>query len=85
VTQLNPGHIATEAYPKKRLMQSRFGRLLVGRPADVADAVVDVLIHRPRERTVPRWYRAVVVLRHVVPGLFWGSASRTRRARGIRD
>lgn len=84
VTQLNPGLIATEGFPQTQALRSSYARL-VGRPEDVADAVVDVVVRRPRERTVPRWYRGLVVLRHVVPGPFWAVAARTRRARGIRD
>jgi NAD(P)-dependent dehydrogenase (short-subunit alcohol dehydrogenase family) len=84
VTQLNPGYIATEGFPQQQVLRTRFGRV-VGKPQDVADAVVDVIVHKPRERTVPRWYRGVVVLRHVVPGLFWRLAALTPRARGTRD
>lgn len=84
VTQLNPGLIATEGFPQTQMLRTRYAGL-VGRPEDVADAVVDVLIRRPRERTVPRWYRGLVVLRHVVPGPFWAVAARVRRVRGIRD
>jgi NAD(P)-dependent dehydrogenase (short-subunit alcohol dehydrogenase family) len=84
VTQLNPGFIATEGFPQRRLVASRFARY-VGAPEDVADAVADVVASPVRERTVPRWYRPLVALRHVVPPLFWVLASRTSRARGTRD
>jgi NAD(P)-dependent dehydrogenase (short-subunit alcohol dehydrogenase family) len=84
VTQLNPGYILTEGFPQRALVRSRFARL-VGAPDDVADAVVDVLRTRARERTVPRWYRPVVALRHLAPWVFWALASRTARARGTRD
>lgn len=83
VTQLNPGFIATEGFPQTRLVRSPL-RFLVGRPELVADAVVDVLQRRPRERTVPRWYRPMVVLRHTLPWVFWRLASRMPRARGTR-
>jgi len=39
---------------------------------------------RPRERTVPRWYRPVVVLRHLLPALYWRGIARVPRARGTR-
>lgn len=84
VTQLNPGFIATEGFPQRQLVASRFGRL-VGAPEDVADAVADVVRSRARERTVPRWYRPLVALRHLAAPVFWAGASRTSRARGTRD
>lgn len=64
VSQLNPGFIATEGFPQTGLVSGRFGRF-VGRPEDVARAVHDVLVHGLSERTVPRWYRGLVVARHV--------------------
>ncbi|HSJ45008.1 MAG TPA: SDR family oxidoreductase [Euzebyales bacterium] len=84
VTQLNPGFIATEGFPQRRLVASRLRRF-VGAPEDVAAAVADVVASPVRERTVPRWYRSLVTLRHVAPPLFWAFASRTSRARGTRD
>lgn len=84
VTQLNPGFISTEGFPQRRLLRSPFARL-VGVPDDVADAVVDVIARPRRERTVPRWYRPLITLRHVAPGVFWRIAARTPRARGTRD
>jgi NAD(P)-dependent dehydrogenase (short-subunit alcohol dehydrogenase family) len=84
VTQLNPGFIATEGFSQKQVLRTRFARM-VGEPDDIADAVVDVIRRRPRERTAPRWYRTFVVVRHVVPGLFWRLIALTPRARGTRD
>ena len=77
VTQLNPGFIRTEGFPQDHLMRSPLRRL-VGRPDDVADAVVDVLRRGPRERSVPRWYRPIVALRHVAAPLFWTGARNLR-------
>jgi NAD(P)-dependent dehydrogenase (short-subunit alcohol dehydrogenase family) len=84
VTQLNPGFIKTEGFPQQQITRSGLGRLLRG-PEVVADAVVDVLRRRPIERTAPRWYRAFVVVRHVLPGVFWRLVARTPRGRGTRD
>lgn len=84
VTQLNPGFIRTEGFPQTQILRTPAGRA-VGRPEDVADAVVDVIVRRPVERTVPRWYHALVVARHLLPGLYWRLAARTPRARGTRD
>lgn len=84
VSHLNPGYIATEGFPQTRLLRSPFGRL-VGRPADVAAAVAGLVARPRRERTVPRWYRAVIALRHLAPPVFWAVAARTDRARGTRE
>jgi NAD(P)-dependent dehydrogenase (short-subunit alcohol dehydrogenase family) len=84
VTQLNPGYIATEGFPQQQVLRTRLARV-VGKPDDIADAVVDVIVRKPRERTAPRWYRGIVVARHVVPGLFWRLAALTPRAGGTRD
>jgi NAD(P)-dependent dehydrogenase (short-subunit alcohol dehydrogenase family) len=84
VTQLNPGFIVTEGFPQRRLVDSPVARF-IGAPDDVADAVADIVERRPRERTVPRWYRPVVTVRHALPPVFWRLASRTHRARGRRD
>ncbi len=75
VCQLNPGFIATEGFPQAELRRSPLGRL-VGRPEDVARAVHDVLLHGQPERTVPRWYRAVVVARHLAPPAFRAAIAR---------
>lgn len=65
VTQLNPGFIRTEGFPQDGLLRSPVTRWFVGEPELVADAVVDAIRRRSYERTVPRWYRALVVARHV--------------------
>ncbi|CAN5820656.1 N/A [soil metagenome] len=84
VTQLNPGFISTEGFPQQHLLRSPFARL-VGVPDDVAAAVADVIARPRRERTVPRWYRPLIALRHLAPPLFWRIAAGTARARGTRD
>jgi NAD(P)-dependent dehydrogenase (short-subunit alcohol dehydrogenase family) len=80
VTQLNPGLVVTEGFPQRDLLASPVRRLILG-PEPVAEAIVDALRRRSRERTVPRWYRPFVVIRHVVPGLFWPGARRVSRLR----
>lgn len=84
VCQLNPGYVRTEGFSQEQLLASPLGRL-VEDPPIVAEAVVDVLRSGVRERTVPRWYRALVVARHVVPPLVWRVAAQMPRARGHRD
>lgn len=84
VTQLNPGFIKTEGLPQQQIMRTPLARL-VGRPEQVADAIAAVLRSRARERTVPRWYRPIVVVRHVAAPLFWGLIRLLPRSRGPRD
>lgn len=74
--QLNPGFIRTEGFPQTALVRNGLTRRLVAGPEVVAEAIVDVARSGAAERTVPRWYRSFVVLRHVVPGLFWPLARR---------
>lgn len=73
VTQLNPGFVRTEGFPQDDLLRSPLGRL-VARPEQVAAAVVDVARSGAPERTVPRWYRAAVAVRHVIPPLYRAGA-----------
>ncbi|MBW3576702.1 MAG: SDR family oxidoreductase [Actinobacteria bacterium] len=83
VCQLNPGFIETEGFPQTGLRRRGLGPL-IGEPDDVAEAVFDALVRGKVERTVPRWYRGIVVVRHVAAPLYRAVASRLDRARGIR-
>lgn len=76
VSQVNPGFIRTEQFPQDDLVKSRFGRLLVSTPVVVAEAILDVARTGAPERTVPRWYRAAAVLRHLASPLYWAAARR---------
>jgi NAD(P)-dependent dehydrogenase (short-subunit alcohol dehydrogenase family) len=84
VCQLNPGFIATEGFPQTQIRRSPMGRL-VGSPEDVARAVHEVLRSGASERTVPRWYRGLVVTRHVAAPVYRAAAKRMDRAGGTRD
>jgi NAD(P)-dependent dehydrogenase (short-subunit alcohol dehydrogenase family) len=84
VCQLNPGFIHTEGFPKDRMQSSPMGRL-VGEPEDVARAVHEVLLSGATERTVPAFYRAFVVLRHVATPVYRAAAMRTKRSGGSRN
>lgn len=83
VCQLNPGFIATEGFPQTHLVSGPLARI-VGRPEDVAERIVEVLRTGTGERTVPSWYRPLVVLRHTAPPLYRALARRLDRARGDR-
>lgn len=84
VCQLNPGFITTEGFPQTRFQDSPAAALL-GEPTDVAEAILDAIVKGRTERTVPRWYRSLVALRHLAPPLFWAAAARTGRASGRRS
>lgn len=80
VTELNPGFIVTEGFPQEGLRHGPMRRLL-GEPEDVARAIHEVVLRATPERTVPRWYRAAVVLRHAATPLYRAGVRRTGRAR----
>ena len=84
VCQLNPGYIETEGFQQEQIKRTPMARLLK-EPEDVAEAVVDVLANGLTERTVPRFYRGAVVLRHLATPLYTAVASRMARAGGTRD
>lgn len=84
VCQLNPGFIETEGFPQTQVKRTPAGRV-VGRPDDVARAIHRSLLDGATERTVPAWYRAFVVLRHVATPLYRFGAARIDRASGSRD
>ena len=85
VTQLNPGFIETEGFAQRQIKRNPVGRRLVGQPEDVARAIHGVVVHGRAERTVPGWYRGIVVARHVAAPLFRSGVSRMARAQGSRD
>lgn len=76
VSQVNPGFIQTEQFPQDELRANPVTRRMVGTPEDVAEAIVEVARKGTRERTVPRWYRAGTVTRHIVPPAYWAAAKR---------
>jgi short-subunit dehydrogenase len=64
-----PGFIATEGFPQEKLLRSRRTRWIVGKPEQVADAIVDAGPGGKDERCVPRRYTVVPRLRYMAPGL----------------
>ena len=82
--QLNPGFIETEGFDQAQVKRTPMGSL-VGEPGDVAEAVLDALITGRTERTVPRFYRGFVVLRHVAAPVYRAVASRMARTGGTRE
>jgi NAD(P)-dependent dehydrogenase (short-subunit alcohol dehydrogenase family) len=84
VSQLNPGFIETEGFPQTQVKHTPAAGI-VGRPDDVARAIHRTLLDGKPERTVPPWYRAFVVTRHLATPLYRLVASRVDRAGGDRD
>lgn len=84
VCQLNPGFIETEGFPQEQVKRSPLAPLL-GEPDDVAEAIAGALRSGTTERTVPRAYRGVVALRHLVPPAWRAVARRLDRSSGTRD
>ena len=84
VCELNPGFIETEGFTQSQIKRTPLAGI-VGKPEDVARAVHDVIDSGAAERTVPRWYRAFVVTRHVATPLYRAVAGRMERATGSRD
>lgn len=84
VCQLNPGFIKTEGFTQEQVLRTPAARF-VGEPELVAGAAAEVIRSGATERTVPRFYRVMVVLRHVVAPVFWRVAARLPRARGHRE
>jgi NAD(P)-dependent dehydrogenase (short-subunit alcohol dehydrogenase family) len=84
VCQLNPGFVETEGFRQEQVKRSPLAPL-IAQPEVVAEAVVDVLASGRTERTVPRFYRAVVVLRHLAPPLYRRAITRVERSGGTRD
>lgn len=80
VSQINPGLVHTEGFPKDELLGTPLERVLA-EPDDVAAAVLEVLVSGAVERTVPRWYRPMVVSRHVAAPVYRGIAGRVARGR----
>ena len=70
VCQLNPGLVVTEGFPQRGVAGSPIGRRLLAEPSDVAAAVLSVARRGTAERTVPRWYRTLVVARHLAGPLY---------------
>jgi NAD(P)-dependent dehydrogenase (short-subunit alcohol dehydrogenase family) len=79
VSLVNPGFIRTEGFPQEDIMATPLWRHLVGSPEMVADAIVEVARGGVPERTVPRWYRPFIILRHVAPPLYRAAARQSPR------
>ena len=84
VCQLNPGYIETEGFPQEQVKRTPLKRVL-GKPEDVAEAILVAVQRGEVERTVPRFYGAVVSLRHLAPPVYRRLIARNPRSSGSRD
>jgi short-subunit dehydrogenase len=66
---VNPGFIATEGFPQRMLVDRRLTRWAVGKPATVANAIVDCGLRGKAERYTPRPYWMAGALRAATPRL----------------
>ena len=73
-----PGFIATEGFPQKGLRARAATRWAVSTPERVADAVLAVGPGGRAERTVPRYYGVVPLLRTLAPPAWRRIAARVR-------
>jgi short-subunit dehydrogenase len=61
-----PGFVSTEGFPQEGLTRNPLTRLIVGKPDDVAGAIVRAANGKP-EVIVPRYYAVVPKIRALVP------------------
>ena len=64
-----PGFVSTEGFPQESLKRNPATRLIVGKPEQVAGAIVDAGPGGRAERIVPRGYAVFPALRILTPGL----------------
>jgi short-subunit dehydrogenase len=64
-----PGFVATEGFPGAELLANPLTRWLVGKPATVADAILDAGAGGQAERYAPRPYRLAAAARTLMPAI----------------
>jgi len=70
VTLVQPGYVATEGFPQRKLLTRPWTRWMVSTDAKAAEAIVDAWRRRRPEAYVPRPYALVPVARALLPGLY---------------
>jgi NAD(P)-dependent dehydrogenase (short-subunit alcohol dehydrogenase family) len=81
VHAVNPGPVATEGFPQRRLLAVPLARLRVVRPERVGDAVVRAVARGIPEVTVVRPYRLASIAQALVPGTLARVTASRRKAR----
>jgi uncharacterized protein len=70
VSLVEPGLIPTEGFPQRELVGNPLLRLVLGTQEQVSGAILEAIVHRRIERTVPRWYYLARVPRLLTPRLY---------------
>ena len=79
VTIVNPGPVATPAFPQTALLRSRVGRLLVIDADRCAERLLAAADRRVPEVYVPHWWRIAAAFQGAAPGLTARVAARAWR------
>jgi len=70
VTLVQPGFVATEGFPQRKLLARPWTRWMVTTDAKMAEGIVEAWRRRRPEAYVPRPYALVPVARALLPGLY---------------
>jgi len=70
VTLVQPGYVATEGFPQRKLLARPWTRWMVTTDARMAEGIVEAWRRRRPEAYVPRPYALVPVARALLPGLY---------------
>jgi short-subunit dehydrogenase len=70
VTLVQPGFVATEGFPQRKLLARPWTRWMVTTDARMAEGIVEAWRRRRPEAYVPRPYALVPVARALLPGLY---------------
>jgi short-subunit dehydrogenase len=64
-----PGFVSTEGFPQENLKRNPITRLIVGKPEQVAAAILRAANGKP-EVIVPRYYAIVPKVRALIPAVY---------------
>lgn len=82
---VEPGPLPTEGFPQQALAEHPIGRHGLADVEDVSRAVLEVIAHRRRRRTVPRAYYLPQLLERLAPGPVQWIAERVIQERNRRE
>ena len=78
VALVQPGFVATEGFPQRKLLARPWTRWMVSSEDKVVETILDVWRRRRPEAYVPRPYGLVPVARVLLPGLYRRAVGRRR-------
>lgn len=79
VSSVEPGLVPTEGFPRGDLEHRPVLRRALATTEDVSAAIREAIAEQTVQRTVPRWYYALQVVRVLAPPLFRAAQRRLRR------